>query len=401
MSPVPHIQDLELEGRKVFMRLDLNVPLRDGAITSDARIRAVLPTVRHAIEAGAALVLCSHLGRPKGKRVPEESLEPVAVRLSELLGTDVLFADDCVGDGVKHLTSDLKAGKVLLLENLRYHAGEEKNDPDLVRRLVQPFDLETDVYVNDAFGACHRAHASVVGVPERFTHKAGGFLLHKEIAGIGRLLHEPEKPFVAVVGGAKVADKLGILTSLLGRVDALCIGGAMAYTFLKAKGVAIGSSRSEDQQLATARDFLERAGNRGVRVVLPTDHVVADAFEADAAAQIIQEESIPQGRMGLDIGPKTRAAIREVIGGAKTVFWNGPMGVFEWDAFAAGTKAVAEAVAACDGFTVVGGGDSVAAIEKMGVAQKIGHVSTGGGASLELLQHGTLPGIEALIPPTA
>lgn len=397
MSKLTSVGDLSVEGRKVWMRADLNVPLKGQKITSDARIRAILPTLRHLLEAGAVVALASHLGRPKGSRQPELSLEPVAARLSELLSMDVILAEDCVGDGVRHVLAQLEAGQVMLLENLRFHAGEEKNDAEFSRRLVEWFNLEKDIYVNDAFGACHRAHASVVGVPNRFKTKAAGFLLEKELVALSKLLHNAEAPFVAVVGGAKVTDKIGVLSSLLPRVNALCIGGAMAYTFLRAQGHNTGDSKVEEPQLATARDFLKRAANRNVKVVLPVDHVVADRFEASATPLVVTEVDIGEGQMGLDIGPATRIAIKEVLSTARTVFWNGPMGVFEWESFAAGTRAVAEAVAACPGYTVVGGGDSVAAIEATGVKSKIDHVSTGGGASLEFLQHGELPGVNALL----
>ncbi len=396
MKGVKRITDLDLEGHRLLLRLDLNVPLRDGQITSEARIRAALPTIRHALEAGAGLVLCSHLGRPKGKPVPEMGLEPVGARLSEILNTDVLLADDCIGDGVKALVTNLRPGGIVLLENLRFRAGEKKNDPDFARALAAPFDLKADAYVNDAFGSCHRAHASIVGVVELFENRAAGFLLEKELEAIGKLIDSPQEPFVAVVGGAKVADKLGILEALLGRVQTLCIGGAMAYTFLNASNHSIGSSRLEEGHLQAAKNLLTMAERRGVEVILPIDHVVAEEFEAHSPPIIVEQASIGAGQIGMDIGPKTRTKIVSAVSGAKTVFWNGPMGVFEWESFAAGTKAVAEAVAGTDGYTVVGGGDSVAAIEAAGVVKQIDHVSTGGGASLELLQKETLPGIEAL-----
>ena len=396
MSGIVSIEELSLAGHKLLVRLDLNVPMREGRITSDARIRAALPTLRHALDQEATLVICSHFGRPKGKPDAALTLEPVAGRLSELLGVDVTLADDCVGDGVRHLFRNLGGGDVLLLENLRFHPGETANDPEVVRRLVEPFDLENDIYINDAFGASHRAHASIVGAAMRFAKRGAGFLLQAELRALSRLLGEPARPFVAIVGGAKVSDKLGILSSLLGRVNTLCIGGAMAYTFLRAAGKEIGTSRCEEPQLAAARDILERATRRGVEVLLPTDHVVGDAFAADTPAQIITEAAIPANKMGLDIGPASRRAIAKRVAGAETIFWNGPMGVFEWPAFAAGSLAVAKAVGEAHAYTVVGGGDSVALVELAGVADEIDHVSTGGGASLELLQYETLPGLEAL-----
>lgn len=390
---IPSISNLELDGKAVFMRVDLNVPLKDGSITSDARIRAALPTIRHAIDAGARLLLASHLGRPKGRRVAEMSLEPVAQRLSELLGQDVLFAEDCVGDGVSGLLREMRSGSVGVLENLRYHEGETKNDTEFARQLGSPFQ----VYVNDAFGASHRAHASIVGIVPHIAESASGFLLAKEVEAIGKLTSNAKKPFVAVVGGAKVSDKLGVLQSLLGKVDTLCIGGAMAYTFLSASGTSVGNSRVEKDKVHVAKEVMERASLRGVRLMLPVDHVTASEFEAGATATVVAKGApIAEGTMGLDIGPETRAAYADAVASAGTVFWNGPMGVFEWDAFAKGTMAVADAVAQSDGFTVVGGGDSVAAIEKAGIADRVSHVSTGGGASLELIELGTLPGLEAL-----
>lgn len=392
MKNMKSIRDLDLKGRAVFMRLDLNVPLDDGVITSDARVRAALPTIQHARDAGARLALASHLGRPKGKRVPEATLEPVGVRLSELLDTDVMFADDCIGDGVKQMMAQLVPGGVVLLENLRYHAGEEKNDSGFAKQLAAPFD----VYVNDAFGSSHRAHASIVGMVPSFEQKGLGFLLEKEVAALGKLLEATDKPFVAVTGGAKVADKIGVLSALLSRADVICIGGAMAYTFLKARGEKIGASRCEEDKLHVAREILERARHRKVEILLPEDHLTAPEFVETASATLVAATSIPDGAIGLDIGPKTRERYAEHVRGAKTVFWNGPMGIFEWEKFAGGTLAVAEAAAASDGFTVIGGGDTIAAVEQAGVAGEISHMSTGGGASLEYLQQGTLPGLQAL-----
>ena len=389
------LRDLELEDRQVFLRLDLNVPLRDGVITSDARIRAALPTLERIRSAGARLTVASHLGRPKGQRNAKFSLEPVAAHLSGLLDTEVLLADDCIGDGVKTLARELKAGGVLLLENLRFQAGETDNDPNFARQL----GAHCEVYVNDAFGASHRSHASIVGMVGRFEQRACGLLLEREVQALSKLLDDPARPFVAVVGGAKVADKLGVLEALLPRVDVLCVGGAMAYTFLRARDVAVGASRFEENQLSVARNLLKRAVGREIPVVLPSDHVVAKHFSQAAEPIIVSQPEIPEKHMGLDIGPETRKVIADRVRKASTVFWNGPMGVFEWEAFAKGTMAVARAVAECEGYTVVGGGDSVAALEVAELSGQVGHVSTGGGASLEFMEHGTLPGLEVLRTP--
>jgi phosphoglycerate kinase len=386
------IRDLKLEGRALFLRLDLNVPMQEGKITSDARITAALPTIKLAMDAGARVALASHFGRPKAKRDPKYSLEPVGQRLSELLGKDVVFAEDCIGDGVKGLVQNLRPGQVMLLENLRFYPGEEANDADFAHKLAAPFEA----YVNDAFGASHRAHASIVGMVKGFKDRGAGLLLEREVQALGKILSEPKKPFVAVVGGAKVADKLGVLGALVGKVETLCVGGAMAYTFLKAQGVDIGASRCEEDKLRDTKELIERMRLRGVGLLLPVDHVGARKFEEGAEPVHVATAAIPPDVMGLDIGPKTRELFARKIGQAQTVFWNGPMGVFEWKSFAEGTMVVAQAVASVKGFTVVGGGDSVAAVETAGVVDKIGHVSTGGGASLELLELGTLPGIDVL-----
>lgn len=392
MKPFPSIRDLKLDNRPVFMRLDLNVPLANGEISSDARIQAALPTIRHAMEQGARLAVASHLGRPKGKRKPEDSLEPVGLRLSELLGVDVMLAEDCVGDGVRAMMRDARPGSVVLLENLRFHAEEEKNDLEFGRQLAAPFEI----YINDAFGASHRAHASIVGMVKHVRQAAAGFLLEKEVKALSTLIEGPAKPFVAVVGGAKVSDKVGVLQALLTKVDAMCIGGAMAYTLLKAQNVDVGKSRIEEDKLRVATEVLKRAKDYEVELLLPTDHVGATEFKESATPRVINAANIPADVMGLDIGYETRKRYAAKVAEAKTVFWNGPMGVFEWEKFAGGTQTVADAVAKTDAYTVVGGGDSVAAIEAAGVADKVSHVSTGGGASLELLQFGTLPGIDAL-----
>lgn len=391
MSSLPTLESMELSGRRVLLRLDLNVPLQDGVVTSQARIRAALPTIRHLLEKDARIGICSHLGRPKNKKDTQFSLEPVGSCLAELLETEVLLSDSCHGDGVRSLLRKMRSGSVLLLENLRYNQGEVDNDPEFSRRLAEPFEA----YVNDAFGVCHRKHASVVSAPKCLDQAGMGFLVAQEVQALLRLRAEPAQPFVAVVGGAKVSDKLGILQALLGRAQTLCIGGAMAYTFLRAMGHSIGDSRCEEDKVHLAKEILERAHGR-TQIILPVDHVAAAGFAVDAAPVHVASSAISDGFMGLDIGANTRKQIVSAIEKAHTVFWNGPMGVFEWPAFAAGTHAVAAAVAACPGETVVGGGDSVAAIEAAGVVDKITHVSTGGGASLALLQDGSLPGLDAL-----
>lgn len=405
---IPDLEDLpaDLSSVALLLRLDLNVPLEDGKVTSDARIRAALPTIRWALERGAKVAVCSHLGRPKGKKVAEFSLEPVGVRLGELLagsGADcvdeVLLAEDCIGDGVRKMVQEQRPRQLILLENLRFHAGETDNDDAFAQALAAPFGC----YVNDAFGVCHRSHASVVGVSQRMEpgRKAAGRLLAEELRNLASLLNSPARPFVAVVGGAKVSDKLGVLQALLPRIDVLCIGGAMAYTFMKAKGEGTGDSLVQDELVVKARLLLTKAQGSNVEILLPTDHICASKADVSArglggATALPPCATIGAGQLALDIGPQSQERYATVVSNAATVFWNGPMGVFEVEAFSAGTKGVAHAVAGCKGFTVVGGGDSVAAIEVTGVVNDISHVSTGGGASLELLQHGSLAGIEAL-----
>ncbi len=388
------ISDLDLAGKRVFVRVDFNVPIKNGVIGDDTRIRASLPTITYALDKGATVILASHLGRPKGKVAPEFSLQPLVGPLSTLLGRPVVFASDCVGPAAEAAVAEAHAGShVVLLENLRFHAAEEKNDPVFAGQLAELADL----YVNDAFGSAHRAHASVDGIVRHMKASAAGLLMADEIAHLGRVLENPDRPFVAILGGAKVSDKLEVIQNLIPRVDALLIGGAMAYTFLEARGVAVGKSLVEADLLDAARDIERRSKARQLRLELPVDHVVAPKLEAGAPAETLAvgDERIGD-RMGLDIGPETVKTYRDVLAQARTVIWNGPMGVFEIDAFARGTIEVAKAVAAVKGTTVIGGGDSIAAVAKAGVTDRITHISTGGGASLEFLGGRELPGVAAL-----
>ncbi|MCC6663446.1 MAG: phosphoglycerate kinase [Polyangiaceae bacterium] len=389
------IDELELAGQKVFIRVDFNVPLdkKTRAITDDERIRAALPTVKHAVEAGAKVILASHLGRPKGKPTPEFGMEPVGARLAELTGFEVFVPDDCVGEAAKKVVQDLRDGQVVLLENLRFHAEEEKNDEAFAKELA----ALCTIYVNDAFGAAHRAHASVEALPRLMPTRAMGFLMKNEVSNLSKVLETPEKPFVAVLGGAKVTDKIGVIESLLAKCSAICIGGAMANTLLAAKGHDMKASLVEKDFLAAARTLLEKARDKGIEIVLPSDVVVAAGTDATSGTTV-GVGSVPDGTMALDIGPATLDAFKKHVLGAKTVFWNGPMGLFENPAFAAGTSGMARALAEAPGFTVVGGGDSAAALRQAGdgLEAKIRFVSTGGGAALELLEGQKLPGVEAL-----
>ncbi len=383
------IQDLDLKGMRVFVRVDFNVPIKDSKVTDDLRIREALPTIRYGMDKGAILVLASHLGRPKGKAKPEFSLAPAANRLSELLGKKVRFVADCIGPEVEKAVGESRPGDVILLENLRVHPEEEANDPEFAKKLA----AMTPVYVNDAFGSAHRAHASTEGITHFVQRAAAGFLMEKELRYLGGALESPQRPFIAILGGAKISDKIEVIENLLGKVDRLLIGGAMTFTFLKSQGKKVGKSLCEDDKLNLARELLSKAG---ARITLPVDVVVSSSTDDQASAHVVPVDQIPEGEMGLDIGPKTSAAYSEIIHPAKTVVWNGPMGVFEKDAFASGTINVAKAVADSRAVSIVGGGDSAAAVAKAGVADRITHISTGGGASLEFLAGQTLPGVAAL-----
>ncbi len=387
------IEEIGIEGKKLFLRVDFNVPLdKKGAVTDDTRIRAVLPTLNYALSKKAKVILASHLGRPKGQPDPQYSLAPVARRLSELLKKDVKLAPDCVGPEVEKMTAEMKPGDILLLENLRFHKGEEKNDPAFAQSLARL----AEVYVNDAFAVSHRAHASVEGMTKFFKEKAAGFLMKQELHYLGQVMENPTRPLVAVIGGAKVSGKLEVLQNLTPRVDKLIIGGGMAFTFLKSRGADVGKSLVEDDLLKTAREILESADKKGVQVFLPVDCVAADKMDASAQTKVVPAEKIPPGWMGLDIGPATIARFGEALQNAKTVLWNGPMGVFEMEPFSRGTMEMVRQIVKSGAVSVIGGGDTDLAVHKSGEAERISYISTAGGAFLELLEGKKLPGVEAL-----
>lgn len=385
------IEDIDVSGKKVLVRCDFNVPLKDGQITSDKRIVASLPTIQYLLDHHAKVILCSHLGRPKGEVVPEFSLKPVAARLSELLGLPVKMAADVVGESAVTLAAGLKEGEVLLLENVRFEKGETKNDPELSKK----FAALADVFVNDAFGSAHRAHSSTTGVADSIPAVCG-YLIQKEIKFIGGALENPKRPLVAILGGAKVADKIGVITNLIDKVDTLIVGGGMAYTFMKALGHQIGDSLLDAENIELASQMMQKAKDKGVKFLIPIDNRIGKEYKPDTESKICPSDEIPDGWMGLDIGPKTEQLFADALKGAGTVIWNGPMGVSEWDNFASGTIAVATAVANSGAISIIGGGDSAAAVQKLGFADKMSHISTGGGASLEYLEGKELPGIAAL-----
>ena len=387
------IQDIDVSGKRVLVRVDFNVPLaEDGTVSDDKRIVAALPTIRYLLEHNAKVILCSHLGRPKGQVNPKYSLAPVGARLSELLpDTKIWFAEDTVGESAKTAIDDMKDGEIVLLENVRFYPEEEKNDPEFAKKLASL----ADIFVSDAFGTVLRAHASTAGVAA-YLPAAAGFLIGKELGVMGEALDNPKRPFVAILGGAKVADKIGVIKNLLGKCDSLIIGGGMAYTFLKAKGYGIGTSLLDAESIDLAKDIMAEAKAKNVNFLLPIDTVVATEFDANAEHKVVPSTEIPDGWMGMDIGPKTAELFKKTIVEAATVVWNGPMGVFEFPAFAEGTKKVAEACAECAGTTIIGGGDSASAVKKLGFADKMTHISTGGGASLEFLEGKTLPGVAVL-----
>ena len=386
------VRDVDIKGKRVIMRVDFNVPLdKEGNITDDTRIRAALPTIKYVLEQDTKLILMSHLGRPKGQVKEELRLAPVGKRLQELLGKDVIVCKDSIGEEVKKIISGMQSGDIVLLENLRFHKEEEANDPEFAKELAS----YADIYVNDAFGTAHRAHASTEGIAH-YLPAVAGFLMEKEIDFLGKLLYQPAKPYIAIIGGAKVSSKIGVLEKLLEKVDALLIGGGMSYTFLKAKGFEVGNSLVETEKINLAFELIKKADEKGVSLQFPVDNLVADRIDADAKVKLTDTNAIPKDMIGVDIGPKTIKQYKKEIKKASTIFWNGPMGIFEIDKFAKGTIQIAKAVASAKGTTVVGGGDSVAAVNKVGVADKIDHVSTGGGASLEFLEGKELPGIKVL-----
>lgn len=385
------MNDIDVNGKRVFVRVDFNVPMENGEITDDTRIRAAIPTIEKLEQSGAKVILASHLGRPKGEVKDDMRLTAVGERLSKLLGKQVTKLDDSVGEVVQNTVANMKKGDIVLLENVRFHKGEEKNDEELAKF----FASLADIYVNDAFGTAHRAHASTEGVA-KFIPGVSGLLMEKELDVLGKALLNPEHPFTAIIGGAKVKDKIGVIDNLLDKVDNLIIGGGLSFTFIKAQGYSIGKSLLEEDKIDLAKSFIEKAKAKGVNLYMPIDAVVAKEFSNDAETKVVDVNEIPEDWMGLDIGPKTAEQFKEVILNSKLIIWNGPMGVFEMDKFANGTKAVAEAMAETKGYTVIGGGDSAAAVEKFNVADKMDHISTGGGASLELMEGKYLPGIVAL-----
>lgn len=391
MNEKKSVKDIDVKGKRVFVRVDFNVPMEDGKVTDDTRIRAALPTIQYLVDEGAKVILSSHLGRPKGEVKEELRLTAAGERLAELLGKPVKKLDESVGENVKAVVAAMEDGDIVLLENVRFHAGEEKNDPALAKQFAEL----ADVYVNDAFGAAHRAHATTAGIAE-FLPAVSGFLMQKELDVLGKALADPERPFTAIIGGAKVKDKIDVINHLLEKVDNLIIGGGLSYTFTKAQGHEVGTSLLEEDKIDLAKSFIKKAEDKGVNFYMPVDAVVADEFSKDANTKAVDIDKIPADYMGLDIGPKTAEIYADVIKNSKLIIWNGPMGVFEMDAFANGTKAVANAMAETEGYTVIGGGDSAAAVEKFGVAEKMSHVSTGGGASLEFMEGKELPGVVAL-----
>ena len=387
------VRDIDVAGKKVLVRCDFNVPLdgETGTITDNRRIRAAIPTIQYLIDHNAKVILCSHLGRPKGEANPKYSLKPVAEELSKLLGKEVKLAKDVIGEDAQKLTSEIKEGEVVLLENVRFHKEEEKNDPEFAKKLAS----FAEIYVNDAFGTAHRAHASTAGVAD-YLPAVSGFLIEKELEFLGSSLEKPVRPFVAILGGAKVSDKIGVIENLIEKVDTLIIGGGMAYTFYKAQGHHIGTSICEEDKLDLATSLLKKAEEKGVKLLLPVDNHVSSEYSNDGEDRFVESTEIPDGFMGLDIGPKTIENFKNAIKNAKTVLWNGPLGVTEFSKFAEGTRAIATALAESDAVTIIGGGDSAAAVEKMGLADKMTHISTGGGASLEFLEGKVLPGIDCL-----
>ena len=386
------MDDVNVKGKRVFVRVDFNVPMEEGKITDETRIRAAIPTIEALVNAGAKVILASHLGRPKGEVNEDMRLTAVGERLSQLMNRPVKKLDESIGEAVEKAVAEMQDGDIVLLENVRFHKGEEKNDEELSKA----FAKLADVYVNDAFGAAHRAHASTEGITKFVDTAVSGYLMQKELDVLGKALSNPERPFTAIIGGAKVKDKIGVIENLLEKVDHLIIGGGLSYTFTKAQGYSVGKSLLEEDKIELARGFIEKAKEKGVQLHMPVDAVVANEFSKDAETQVVDIQNIPEDWMGLDIGPKTAEKYAEIIKNSKLIIWNGPMGVFEMDKFANGTKAVANAMAETEGYTVIGGGDSAAAVEKFGVADKMDHISTGGGASLELMEGKELPGIVAL-----